>query len=222
MASLLSVLISSFLLAFSLSASSLPRQARAQAQAQGIFQGSNDIGHTQLGSSLYNSGQASYEIRGGGADVWGTADDFRFTWTKISGDGLLAADLHVNAPVTYRLAKGMLMFRQSLDPGSPYADVAIHADGHITLQYRLTQSGETKDVVLPEHNAPRLRIVRHGDVFTAYAESGKSQRSGAPSITIPMRGPVYVGLGVCSHNTDDLQTVIFSRVKLEGSNIPAR
>ncbi len=223
MASILRVLASSLLLSSSLSAYPAPQQTKAQPRMQGIFEGSDDIGHAQIGSTLYNPAKASYEIRGGGNDVWGTADDFRFTWTRLSGDGSLAADLHVDAPVTYRLSKGMLMFRQSLDPGSPYADIAIHADGHITLQYRLTQGGETKDVTLPEHNVRHLRIVRHGDVFTVYAQSGNSATSGnstrtaAPSISIPMHDPVYVGLGVCSHNTDDLQTVTFSKVKVEGA-----
>lgn len=215
MALALRVLASSALLASFVSASPLPQ--RANTQRDGIFQSSDDIGHAQRGSTRYDASTGSYEVRGGGEDVWGTADDFRFTWTKISGDGSLAADLHIDAPVTYRLAKGMLMFRQSLDPGSPYADIAIHADGHITLQYRLTPGGETKDITLPEHNVPRLRIVRHGDVFTVYAQE-KARGSGAPSISIPMHGPVYVGLGVCSHNTDALQAVTFSRVSLEGAS----
>ena len=179
-----------------------------------MFQGSNDIGHAQVGSTRYDPGNASYEIRGGGEDVWGTADDFRFTWTQLSGDAAFSANVHIDAPVTYRLSKGMLMFRQSLDPGSPYADVAIHADGHMTLQYRLVQGGETKDINLPENNAPRLRLVRHGDDFTASAESGTT-KTGSASIRIPMHGSVYVGLGVCAHNTDVLQTVTFSRVKIE-------
>ncbi len=213
MASFLRIIASSCVLACSFSA---PAQ-QPESEARGIFQGSDDIGHAQLGSTLYDSAKGSYELRGGGGDVWGTADQFRFSWTRFSGDGSLAADLHVDAPVTYRLSKGMLMFRQSLDPASPYADVAIHADGHVTLQYRLTQGGETRDVMLPEHNPVHLRIVRHGDVFTAYADSGNSTRSSAPSITIPMHDPVFVGLGVCSHNTDDLQTVTFSRVKLESA-----
>lgn len=192
-----------------------PVSQQSRTQPQGIFQGSNDIGHAQQGSTRYNAENGSYEIRGGGQDVWGTADDFRFTWTQLSGDATLAANVHVDAPVTYRLSKGMLMFRQSLDSGSPYADVAIHADGHITLQYRLAQGGPTKDVILPENNVPRLRIVRRGDTFTAYAQPAVSRAGAAPSITIPMHGPVYVGLGVCSHNTDVLQTVTFSKVALE-------
>jgi len=207
-----------FTLTSIVAASSIAPAQKPYTPSQGIFQGSKDIGSAQLGSTRFYPDTASYEIRGGGADVWGTADDFRFTWTRVSGDASLAADVHVDAPVTYRLSKGMLMFRQSLDPGSPYADIAIHADGHITLQYRLTQGGETKDVTLPEHNVPRLRIVRHGDRFTVYAGSNSGSPQAGPSITVAMTGPVYAGLGVCSHNTDDLQTVTFSEVDVQGSH----
>ena len=185
---------------------------------QGIFQNSTDIGSAQRGFTRYDPTAASYEVMGGGADVWGTADDFRFVWTHVYGDASLSARLHIDAPVSYRISKGMLMFRQSLSPDSPYADIAMHADGHITLQYRLTVGGETKDVLLPENNVPELRIVRRGDRFTVYAGRQRTENSKAASITIPMLDPLYVGLGVCSHNTDALQGVTFSSILLRSSS----
>ncbi len=218
MARTLRVLASSLLLIHSIAAFPAPGQKKQT--PPGIFQGSDDIGHAQPGTTRYDPGNASYEVRGGGNDVWAAADDFRFTWTRTSSENAsLSADVHVDAPVTYRLSKGMLMFRQSLDPGSPYADIAIHADGHITLQYRLVQGGETKDVTLPEHNVPHLTVVRHGDTITAYAQNATGSRTASPpSITVPMHGEIYVGLGVCSHNTDALQTVTFSKVVLKGGS----
>jgi TolB protein len=185
----------------------------------GIFQGSTDIGHAQLGSTTWDPATHSYLIQGGGADIWGSADDLRFTWTALSGDASLAADVRVAQPPTHQFAKGVLMFRQSLDPGSPYADIAIHADGHITLQWRAVANGETKDITLAEHNASRLRIERQGDRFTAFAITAGQQTSAPPSITIPLKDPVYVGIGVCSHNTGALQSVTFSNVTLEHTTI---
>jgi hypothetical protein len=32
---------------------------------------------------------------------------------------------------------------------------------------------------------------------------------------VSLTDPVYVGLGVCSHNADNLETAVFSNVKLE-------
>ncbi len=180
----------------------------------GIFKGSGDIGQAQLGSSNYDPATQTYTVKGGGADVWGAADDFRFTWTKITGDAALVADVQVSQPSTHPKAKGMLMVRQSLDPGSPYADIAVHGDGHVTLQYRLTAGGETKDTDLPQTAVKRLQITRKGDLYTATVVSGNSSASAGPSITIPMQGSVYVGLGVCSHSTTALQAVTFRHVQM--------
>ena len=211
----LHVLSCALVLTFPSSPAAIPHQR--EAAVPGPFQTSTDIGSAQRGVTTYNAAGPAYEVMGGGDDVWGTADAFRFVWTRVSGDASLAANLHINAPVSYRISKGMLMFRASLEPGSPYADVAIHADGHITLQYRLTPGGETKDVTLRENNVPRLRIVRRGDRFTVYAGTEKTGTANPPSITIPMDGRIYVGLGVCSHNTDSLQGVTFSNITLEGT-----
>lgn len=201
---------------FCVSSQSFHRTAQASPAAKGLFPTSTDIGTAQRGATEYDPSAASYRISGGGDDVWGTADDFRFTWTQISGNASLAADVHIEAPVTYRLAKGMLMFRQNLSPGSPYADVAIHADGHVTLQYRLTEGGETKDVTLPQHNPTRLRITRDGDRFSVSAGSeGNMQAERSVVISVPMQGPIYAGLGVCSHNTDVLQNITFSGITLD-------
>lgn len=204
-------------LALALPAAPAPALLQRDSARQGPFQSSTDIGTAQRGLTTYNAAAGTYEVMGGGEDVWGTADDFRFVWARVSGDASLAANLHIDAPVSYRISKGMLMFRSSLEPGSPYADVAIHADGHITLQYRLTQGGDTKDVTLRENNVPRLRIVRRGDRFTVYAGTENTETANPPSITIPMQEQIYVGLGACSHNTDALQSVTFSKVTLQTS-----
>ena len=202
----------------------MPAMGGAQGSAQsgdakpvGIFQGSSDIGATQPGQTSFGPAPKGYRMSGGGADIWGTADAFSYTWRRMSGDGSLAATVSFEQPLAYRISKGVLMFRQSLDPGAAYADVAIHADGHITLQYRLTQGGETKDVTLPEHGPTRVRVERKGDVFTAAAVFADGHLGTPASITIPMRDPVYVGLGVGSHNAQALQVVDFSGVTLAGA-----
>lgn len=182
----------------------------------GLFTASVDIGVTQPGATSFDPATKSYRMSGGGADLWGTADEFSFTWRRISGNGSLAADLAFEKPLSYPISKGVLMFRQSLAPGSVYADVALHADGHITLQYRSVEGGETKDVTLPEHGPARIQVVRKGDQFTAYPVMADGRLGTPASITIPMRNPVYVGLGVGSHNVNALQTVTFSDVTLVG------
>ncbi len=132
---------------------------------QGMFQGSTDVGIIKPGSTIYNAATDTYRVTGGGSDMWGSADQFHFSWVRMSGDMSLTADIHFPAGAAIANEKAVLIFRQSLDPGSAYADVAIHRDGHITSQYKATTDGKTEDATSPERNSNRSRIVRRGNQF---------------------------------------------------------
>ena len=184
-------------------------------KAAGIFQGSTDIGTTHKGSTVYNSTTDEYRLTGSGADLWGTADQFHFAWVRLTGDVTLTADVRFPNSSKEPLRKAVLMVRQSLAPGSPYADIAIHGDGHITLQYRKEADGITADTTSTQHGSIRLRIERKGNQYTVYAgEPGEELVAMAP-ITINLNDPVYVGIGICPHNADGFEQAIFSHVKIE-------
>jgi hypothetical protein len=205
-----------FLLAATLMLSSSLLFAQSQvSKADGIFQGSTDIGTTHKGSTVYNSTTDEYRLTGSGADLWGTADQFHFAWVRLTGDVTLTADVRFPTSSKEPLRKAVLMVRQSLTPGSPYADIAIHGDGHITLQYRKEADGITADTTSTQHGSTRLRIERKGNQYTVYAgEPGEELAAMAP-ITINLNDPVYVGIGICPHNADGFEQAIFSHVKIE-------
>ncbi len=201
----------------------LPALAAARQPAGkrlGIFQSSSDIGDTRPGETLFDPGTNSYRVTGGGADLWGSADQFRFTWLKLSGDATLSADIHFAPGTGDPTAKAILIFRQSLDPGSPYADAAIHADGHITLQFRETAGGKTGDTTSAQHGSTRLRIARKGDQFTIYAGTDARMEPASAPLSLALGDPVYVGIGVCAHNAAHLETATFSNVKLDRGSPP--
>ena len=191
--------------------------AQSQADgAHGLFEGSTDVGSTPKGSTVYDPGRGEYRVTGGGADMWGAADAFHLSWVRLSGDVTLTADVAFPADGgAIPLKKAVLIERQSLDPASPYADVAIHGDGHITLQYRATQGGETADTTSTEHGSTRLRIERKGDQFTIYAGPANGKLTASAPVTIVLHDPVYVGIGMCAHQADRLETAVFSNVKIE-------
>jgi hypothetical protein len=182
---------------------------------RGIFTGSSDVGKTRVGSTVYEPAGNVYRVTGGGADMWGDADAFHFAWVRLSGDATLTADVHFPSGSLAPLEKAVLIFRRSLDPASPYADVAIHADGHITLQYRSTAGGKTEDVTAAEHGSTRLRIERIGNRFTAFTGSADGKLAAFSTSTIVLNDPVYVGIGVCAHDAEGLTTVNFSNVSIE-------
>ena len=159
-----------YLLAATLMLSSSLLFAQPQAsQPAGIFQGSTDIGTAHQGSTAYDPATDAYRLTGSGADLWGTADQFHFAWVRLTGDVTLTADVRFPNPSKQPLRKAVLMVRQSLAPGSPYADIAIHGDGHITLQYRKLPNGITADTTSLQPHSTRLSIERRGNQYTVYA-----------------------------------------------------
>jgi len=187
----------------------------APAQQGGIFTGSSDVGKAQAGNTVFDAATGVYRVTGGGADMWGAADAFHFSWVQVSGDAALTADIHFPAGPLAPLEKAVLVIRQNLEPGAAYADNAIHGDGHITLQYRVTAGGPTADVTLPQRGATRLRIERLGDKFTASTAGADGKFTPFSTQTIVLTGPVYVGIGVCAHDAAGVATVSFSNVAIE-------
>jgi hypothetical protein len=180
----------------------------------GIFKETADIGTTQPGAAKYDAGIGSYRITGGGADLWGKEDDFRFAWLPLSGDATLEADVSFPAGDVVPKEKAMLIFRQSTQPDAAYADLALHGDGHIALQFRKTDGGQTEDLTATQHGSKHLRIERKGDHFTASLGDSSATVTPVLSTDVALHGTVLVGLGVCSHNAGGVNTAIFSNVKL--------
>ena len=101
--------------------------AQAPADALGIFESQSDVGSvTPPGKLTYDAASRVYTIDSAGANLWSTEDGFHFAWKKMSGDVSLTADL--SFPLTPAGAsphrKALLIFRQSLDRDSMYADAA--------------------------------------------------------------------------------------------------
>jgi TolB protein len=191
----------------------------AAQEKTGIFSGSTDVGATKAGSTAFDPATRAYHVVGGGADMWGSADAFHMSWVKLEGDATITADVSFPPGVKVPLEKAVLIFRQSLAPGSAYADVAIHGDGHVTLQYRSAEGAKTEDTTSTVHRVAerptRLRIERHGDQFTISAGSADGALTASAPVTISLKGPVYAGIGVCAHDANGLASVTFSSVRIE-------
>jgi regulation of enolase protein 1 (concanavalin A-like superfamily) len=67
----------------------------------------------------------------------------------------------------------------------------------------------------PLHGPARLRIERKGNLFTTSVGPAGGPLTAFSSATVVMDGPVYVGIGFCSHNADGLASVTFSNVTIE-------
>ena len=183
----------------------------------GIFTNQGSVGQTPPGGiAHYDPAKGEYRITGGGANVWGTADAFYFLWKKASGDVTLSADVEWVGTSSAEHRKAVLMIRQSLEPGSAYADAVSHGNGLTSLQFRGAANEQTYQVFTQVDGPVRLRIERKGSRFTMYAgKPNEELKVVGPIEYVGMQDPVYVGLGVCSHVATTLETAVFSNVKIE-------
>ncbi len=191
--------------------------ALAQSARLGLFTGEASVGATPAGCAAhYDAAKGEYRITGGGANVWAAADAFYFVWKQASGDVSLSADVEWVGTSTVGHRKAMLMVRQSLDPGSAYADGVSHGDGLTSLQFRGAANEQTYQVFTQVDGKARIRLERKGSRYTMYAGKPDGElKPVGPVEYVSLKDPVYVGLGVCSHVADKLETAIFSNVKLD-------
>ena len=155
-----------------------------------------------------------------GADIWGTADQFRFAWKRLTGDGSIIAKVE-RIDRTDVWAKAGVMIRGTLDAGSRFAYTIVSAASGASFGRR-----EMTDTACASANqagiaAPYwVKLTRTGDVLKAeMSADGKTWTSvgtnaALSSATVTMTGNLYIGLCVTSHNTNPkiVTTGVFSNI----------
>jgi len=174
------------------------------------------VGDVPLAGGVdFDASSGTYRITGGGANIWAARDAFHFAYRRVTGDFTLTADIEFAGTGVNAHRKAVLMARQDLTPGSAYADAALHGDGLTSLQYRATAGGQTAELRSSEKGPVRIRLQRRGNQFTMQAgKPGETLTPTGPQ-AVELSGPIYVGLGVCSHDAQVLETAIFKNVRLE-------
>jgi hypothetical protein len=183
--------------------------------AVGIFEGHTDVGTVlHAGSVEYDPAWKTYTIAGSGENMWFGTDAFQFVWKKMSGDVSLTADISFLTKTGNEHKKAALILRQSLDADSVYADIALHASGLTSLQFRDEKGAITREVQSNLSAPKRLRIVKRGDYVYMALGSDTDLNPAGGWLRIPLQGEFYVGLGVCSHDKDVVEKAVFSNVEL--------
>ena len=188
----------------------------AAAAQNGIFDGHGDVGVVPKPGALeFDSAANTYRITGNGANMWLAADAFHFVWKRISGDATITADIQFEGAGGDPHRKAVLLFRQDLSPDSAYADAARHGDGLTSLQYRTAAGAATEEIRSTVNGPVRLRLERRGNQFVMSAgKPGEELVSTAPA-TVTLHDPVYIGIGVTSHNVANSETAVFSNVSIQ-------
>jgi hypothetical protein len=189
--------------------------ARAAGQELGEFEAHGDVGEVkQTGSVRFDPTRGEYRITGGGENMWGTKDAFHYAWRRLSGDLALTAQVSFPEPQGQPHRKAGWIVRQGLDADAPYADAVVHGDGLISLQYRLVKGGPTLEVRSPVKGPATIRLERTGDLFSLFVSRDGQRFLPAGAVSVPLRDPVHVGLGVTAHDAAAMATALLSRVAL--------
>lgn len=177
---------------------------------------SQDIGSPgQAGSTVVDVNTGTYTVTGGGADIAGTSDQFRFVSQSWTGDGRIIARV-ASLQNTHPWAKAGLMFRESTDSDSVHANFFLSSLNGTQLVHRESTGGATiADAHVPGVAAPYwLRLERHGSTFTAWQSPDGDAWFLSGAATFAMGADVWSGLTVTSHEDALLSTAVFDHVSL--------
>jgi fibronectin type 3 domain-containing protein len=162
-----------------------------------------------------------FTIQGSGADIWNSADEFRYVFQALSGNMTITARV-TNMQNTAAWAKAGVMIRESLDAGSKYVVNFMSPANGVALQQRSSTGGSatgianTTGLTVPYW----VRLTRVGDNFSAYRSPDGTNWTTLGTTTAGMNNNVYVGLEVCSVSDGNLNLSLFDNVSLTVPQLP--
>ncbi len=170
-----------------------------------------------------DKGNGAFTVGASGHDIWDNADDFRFVYKSLSGNGSVTVkvDSLVN---TNTWAKAGVMIRESLDAGAPMAYMIQSFSSGASFGWRVTGSATCSSATQSDITAPQwVKLTRTGIAFTAqYSADGKTwtdikdTTGKAVSTAINMAANCYIGLCVTSHDSAATTTAEFSGAATTG------
>ncbi len=155
-----------------------------------------------------------------GADIWDSADQFRYAYKTLTGDATMIARVVSKGTGSNEWAKGGVMIRQSTEAGSTHAFMPLTAGGGngASFQGRLAANGGSSNADSPTAiPAPYyVKIERVGNTFSGSISADGAEWKQLGSWTIEMADPVCIGLAVTSHASGELRTFTFDSVATTG------
>jgi hypothetical protein len=182
------------------------------------------------GSVTVDDAAGTVTVVGRGDDIWGTADQFQYAYTTLTGDGSMTVKVD-SLDFTDPWTKAGIMIRETLDAGSSFAAVFATGENGVRFQARsMANESATSDtpVATDEQKALTppvwIKIERAFPMVNAYYSTDGVNfvpMSWNPQV-IPMSpAPIYIGLAVTSHSgADTYATAVFSEMTSDGGVAP--
>ena len=170
-------------------------------------------------------------INAGGADIWGSHDEFHFAYEKIEGDFDVSVQIQ-SLSKAHQYTKAGIMARTDLSDSSQHVYFQIFPDnaprnknnGGCEFQYRLA-AGENMKAIYPDQitagdkfnvDFPNawIRLKRKGEVFESHFGKDNVNWNLYSSFTLEMPEELMIGLAVTSHNSEESTIAVFSSFQL--------
>jgi regulation of enolase protein 1 (concanavalin A-like superfamily) len=178
------------------------------------------IGETdRTGSAAYDRELNTFAIGGSGADIWGTADGFRYVSQPFAGDGEIVARLRSPSDFGWEVAsehpyaKAGLMLRETLTPSSAHVILDVRPTGDIEFMTR-SATGQTTSFIAGGRFPYQgfLRLVRAGTTVTGSVSRDGEAWTVIGSVTTTISNSAYIGMAVTSHDATAVRTSWFRGV----------
>src|SRR6185503_8993730 len=151
------------------------------------------------GSATWDDNRVT--LKGIGADIWGTADQFEYAYQDCFRDCTITARV-TSLQNTNQWAKAGVMMRESPAADSRHVDIIVSPSKGVAMQYRSATGGVSATAGSAAGAAPGwVRLKRTGNVFVGYWSVDGVSFTQVGSITVPMIEAVTIGLAATSHNT---------------------
>lgn len=194
---------------------SLAQEPAMKSSELAMLDGQADVGDAKLkGSTQFDEARQEFTLSGAGTNMWEGRDEFHFAWKRVTGDFQITAEVALVGDGVDPHRKLGVMFRDSLEPDSPYVDIAVHGDGTSSMQFRRTAGAITEQVHGPLIGAGVVQLERKGNQFTMRVARPGQPFATPRTLDIELAKESYVGIFVCSHNPDVVEKGTFHNVRL--------
>jgi outer membrane protein assembly factor BamB len=169
-----------------------------------------DVGTpSPAGSATYAAGV--FTLKGSGADIFGSNDQFNYLYQPTTGNGTIIARVASESNAGSSNDKAGVMWKASTTAGSPYILIAVSYTGLVKVQYNFSGSVTSSIYTFPN---VWMKLVRSGSLFSAYlSPDGLTWTTVLANQSLPtIPTAATVGIYEVSHKTGALGTATFDNV----------
>jgi uncharacterized repeat protein (TIGR01451 family) len=194
------------------------------------------------GTADYSAADGTFTLDGGGADIYGANDQFHYVYQTLSGDGTIVARVRYQTNSSPWAKAGVMIKQAAVagspfvdalvapdvSPNTPNVNgVSCDANGCLSplppvnptmgygarMQYSSTGSRTPATYPAGFTDPDKwLKLTKSGNTFTSWLSSDGVTWTEIGVATVPMTGPVTIGLFDTSHNIGQDSTVAFDHV----------